>query len=362
MLGSSADSWLGLAAKSLTKVSFVSDEDLPSVSKACDMILGAGPTPQLMSILDRCPTSTPVLLVTKKSEERRLAFSNRLVTTWLGSVWTRDWEMGKWPRTVRRDIGHVLIHSDMPRACKPNPSFKHLTPSQLLPLDGSDLPVVFHSFGTYTNWGYRKLSHKETAYAMDLPVRLVNDRIGLLVWINRHERGLAFPLKPLQVALKLLMLALGGSDILEPETQIQPTPELASTGSWLSSLNRELSNAWALADAVSAKAVKADNAQIATAMWDKRVSLVLQWTHTDMARLRLLAFGHWQRLLRRDFQAYMTANHGSTWLARVLTWRRRALMAPAPRVSSSPRSILTGGTRNFKSARKVKQSSGKGRC
>jgi hypothetical protein len=108
-------------------------------------------------------------------------------------------------------------------------------------------------------------------------------------------------------------------------------------------IQRELSHAWALADAVSAKALKADNAQIATGVWDKRVSLVLPWNHINMAGLRRLVFGRWQRSLRREFHTHMCSTYGSTWLDPVLECRRRGLLLPAQRESSSPRSLQQGG-------------------
>jgi hypothetical protein len=305
----------------------------------------------LTSLLALFRTTKPVLLVSQGHSARRLVGTKpfRLthaavggVATWSGKVWTRCWNVGPWPRTVRRDIGHVLIHSDMPRACQPNPSFAHLKPTQLLPLDGYDLPVVFHSYATYANWGYRKLSHKETACTMDVPVRLVDDSTGLAVWFARHAAGLVFPLKPLQMATQLLLQTLGSVDTVQDDP-VQPADEHPSLVTWLPCIQRELSHAWALDDALSAKALKADNAQIATGMWDKRVSLVLPWNHINVAGLRRLVFGRWQRSLRREFHSHMCSAYGSTWLDRVLECRRRGLLLPAQRESSSPRSLQQGG-------------------
>jgi hypothetical protein len=351
VLGSQSDPWLGLAGRSLRKLSFASTLDLVSAVQECDVVLGAGLIEQLTSLLALFRTTKPVLLVSQGHSARRLVGTKpfRLthaaaggVTTWSGKVWTRCWNMGPWPRTVRRDIGHVLIHSDVPRACQPNPSLAHLKPTQLLPLDGSDLPVVFHSYATCANWGYRKLSHKETAHAMDVPVRLVDDSTGLAVWVARHAAGLVFPLKPLQMATQLLLQTLGSVDTVQDDP-VQPADEHPSLVTWLPCVQRELSHAWALANAVSAKALKADNAQIATGVWDKRVSLVLPWNHINMAGLRRLVFGRWQRSLRREFHTCMCSAYGSAWLDRVLECRRRGLLLPAQRESSSPRSPQQGG-------------------
>jgi hypothetical protein len=135
VLGSQSDPWLGLAGRSLRKLSFASTLDLVSAVQECDMVLGAGSIEQLTSLLALFRTTKPVLLVSQGHSARGLVGTKpfRLthaavggVTTWSGKVWTRCWNMGPWPRTVRRDIGHVLIHLDMPRACQPNPTLNRL--------------------------------------------------------------------------------------------------------------------------------------------------------------------------------------------------------------------------------------------
>jgi hypothetical protein len=144
------------------------------------------------------------------------------------------------------------------------------------------------------------------------------------------------------MATQLLLQTLGSVDTVQDDP-VQPADEHPSLVTWLPCIQRELSHAWVLADAVSAKALKADNAQIAMGMWDKRVSLVLPWNHINMAGLRRLVFGRWQRSLRREFHTCMCSTYGSTWLDRVLECRRRGLLLPAQRASSSPRSSQQGG-------------------
>jgi hypothetical protein len=364
VVGEASDSWLSLTARALLKVTYIAEAKLSVAMISCDVILGAGSVENLSEILDKHPTTKPVLLFSSGNQGRRLSGSQPRrvthqgvggVTTWHGSAWFRDWQMDRWPRTVRRDIGHVLIHSDMPRACQPDPSFIHLKTEQLYPLDGSDLPIVFHSYGTYTNWGFRKLSHKETAYAMDLPVWLVNDACGLQLWLERHHRGLVFPLKPLQIGLQVLLHDLKGeTPEYEPQNalRVQSTEDTPQDSTWLPALNRFLPVSWARIEAVSAKAVKADDAPVPTDMWDRRVTLVLPWDHTNMAGLRTLVFGRWQRLLRLEFQNFMRTEYGATWLETVLTARRLALTEPA-RVSSAIRQ--QGGVREKKGSRTQKK-------
>jgi hypothetical protein len=352
ILGRATDEWLRIATTHLDKVTFVDEHSLSQAIQGCDVVLGAGSDAFLSTTLDLLPTTKPVALFTCADSGRRRIPSFQVryithesvggVTTWKGKAWVRDWLMKDRPRTVRRNIGHVLIHSDLPRPCKPDPAFRHLKPDDLYPLDGSDLAVVFPTHATYTHWGHRKLSRKETAYAMDLPVWLVNDDSKLAAWNDRYSRGVTMPLKPFQVVLQLLLDSLA-TPSSEPLVRVQqPLNFVAAKSTWLPAIQKRLPHSWAVATAVTAKAVKSDNALTVTDMWDKRVSLVLPWNHTNMAGLRQLAFGRWQRDLRRDFQRFMRGKYGENWLQRVGRARRQALMQPA-RVHSAKQSALSGG-------------------
>jgi hypothetical protein len=247
------------------------------------------------------------------------------------------------PRTVKRNIGHIHIHSNLPRPCKSEPAFRYLNPGDLYPAEGSSLPVVFPTHATYSNWGHRRLSDKETAYIFDLPVWLASDEIKLKFWTFRYITGAAMPLKPLQVMTQLFLESLptGRSDEL-PLPLPQSSPFVAPMFTWLPMTGKRLPHSWANPSSVSDKAVKSDDAVITFEMWDKRVNLVLPWSHPNMAALRALAFGGWQRSLRREFQAFMLSKHGTRWLDKVLAGQRRRLVSPA-RVESASQPPLTGG-------------------
>jgi hypothetical protein len=158
---------------------------------------------------------------------------------------------------VKRNIGHLLTHSDLPRPCKPDPAFLHLTPEDLYPVEGSQLSVVFPTHASYTNWGHHRLNLKEVAYALDLPVWLVQDPDKLFFWTNRHYKGLVMPLKPLQIMSQLLLdsLLTAASDST-PIVNQQPGDFVVPTSTWLPAIGKTLPHTWSNPTAVSATAVK----------------------------------------------------------------------------------------------------------
>jgi hypothetical protein len=347
VLGDSDDKWLVLASTGLTNVSFVRDQDFREAIQNCDVLLGAGSGSLLLEIMTSVSTTKPVLLFTAGSTVRRLPkFQARFlthesmggVTTWKGKAWSRSWTLQAHSRTVKRNIGHLLMHSDLPRPCKADPAFHHLKLGDLYPVEGSKLSVVFPTHASYSNWGHRPLNKKEVAYAFDLPVWLVNDGAKLDKWTRHHARERCIPLKPLQVMTQLLLESVTPSDSAAPTaTKQRPVESLATTSSWLPTIQKQLSHTWADPTAISATVVKADDARIASGVWDKRVSL----EHGRL--LRSIAFGRWQRRLRLDFQRFMSIKHGFSWLGKVLECRRRRFTEPSKVMPATGQTSLTGG-------------------
>jgi hypothetical protein len=109
---------------------------------------------------------------------------------------TQAWSLTS--QLVRRIFAD--LHTAMPE-----PRFFHLKSTDLYPVEGSDLAVVFPTHSSFTNWGRRWLNNKKIVYAMDLPVWLVTDEKKLMAWMARFETRQIMPLKPLQVILKLLL-------------------------------------------------------------------------------------------------------------------------------------------------------------
>jgi hypothetical protein len=296
ILGDSDDKWMVLASTGLESVTFIQRQDIRGAMSSCDVLLGAGSRPLLTARLSEMPTTKPVLLFTKGSAARRLPhFQSRYLphegmggaTNWKGMAWSRGWKSKAYTPTVKRNIGHLLTHSGLPRPCKPDPAFLHLTPEDLYPVEGSELSVVFPTHASYTNWGHRRLNQKEVACTLDLPVWLVQDTDKLSFWTSRHSKGLVMPLKPLQIMSQLLLDSLlpAGSDS-DPVVKQQPGDFVAPTSTWLSAIGKTLPHTWSNPTVVSATAVKTDDAAVAVGIWDQRVSLVFPWDHLNMASLR----------------------------------------------------------------------------
>jgi hypothetical protein len=152
------------------------------------------------------------------------------------------------------------------------------------------------------------------------------------------------PLEPLQIMQQLLLdlLVPAGRDDL-PVLKQQPSDFVAPTSTWLPSIGKLLLHTWANPTAVSATAVKTDDAAVDVGVWDKRVSLVFPWDHLNMTSLRALVFGSWQRRIRWDFQGFMRTKHdGDSWIQNLLEGRRRRVSTLSGVVSAS-QNPQTGG-------------------
>ena len=100
--------------------------------------------------------------------------------------------------------------------------------------------------------------------------------------------------------------------------QVAPKPNYAPKHTWLPQFQRFLPGSWADPNLISAKAAKADNAKVATSMWDDRIGLIFPtWTPNRLDALRRGVL-QWQcRRLYLEFVAYMRNRHGVTWLAQL---------------------------------------------
>jgi hypothetical protein len=163
---------------------------------------------------------------------------------------------------------------------------------------------------------------------MDLPVWVVADSARLDEWSVKYAQGGHMPLKPLQVFAQLMLESLSDPEV-SSSRELAPQPCITTSSTWLPTIQKRLPHDWAISSTVTTKAVKSDDAMIDCGMWDKRVTLVLEWDHTKLAVLRKLAFSGWQRRLRREFQKYMCTKYGASWLTRVLESRRQAVLKSA---------------------------------
>jgi hypothetical protein len=132
-------------------------------------------------------------------------------------------------------------------------------------------PVLYHSHYLATGWGKHLLTVDKLGIAFGLPA-----------WVRHKEldRLQTFPLVPIQVMDGCLKGIL--ASILQPSPLQTPDPSLAApltNRSWLPpSIQCFLPHLWIDFCLVTDKAVKQEDAGVATQLWDKQCSLVLPAT------------------------------------------------------------------------------------
>jgi hypothetical protein len=83
-------------------------------------------------------------------------------TTCARRFWIKYWCYEGIAKTLKRQLSHLLDHSALPKVCSPEPSFRHLLPSAMLPMSGTLPPVVFPTHTTRTKWGSRNNNNNNT--------------------------------------------------------------------------------------------------------------------------------------------------------------------------------------------------------
>jgi hypothetical protein len=197
-----------------------SPSDWLSDSNPSDVLLGAGHGGHLADSLALLSGTTPALLVTtdKTASGRKL----RELPSWpihhwrvggttasFGRFWIRGWTFDGLPQRVSRSLGHILDHGELPSPCSKEPTFDHLSPSDLLPQDCSNLPpIVFPTHASRTKWGLRDLSPKELSLCYDAPQWVVSNPSLLKLFLERLVEGSLVPLKLLQASLHACLMAI----------------------------------------------------------------------------------------------------------------------------------------------------------
>ena len=329
---------LTLAALELVGGRLVSSENSIKLSEECDVLLGAGPLDTLILDLEKLCASTLALVIVNGNTRGRgvtKGWSRRYLshesvggaTDWTGTVMARAWTVPPVPPSVRRNLSHVLDHSDRPQECPKVRDFAHLNPNKLLPLGVPLLDVVFPSHCCRTGWGRRPLNDKEIGGAMDLPLWFSTSPL-FDAWSQRHALCKAMPLKLFQTILNGLFRSIDPvAEVIgrEASPDLSDLPGLLEIPDefWIPELNTFLPGSWVDAGEVSAKAAKADNAKIHTGLWDHRITLVLSdFADEDVEYLRPGFYQVWCQKLTGCFNRFMLATHGLGWQERLFKLRR----------------------------------------
>jgi hypothetical protein len=155
-------------------------KDWVTHSKSCDVLLGAGTTSGMSTILAALAEGVPTVMFAPSFNtriRRGRALHHHTVggaTTCHGRLSTRDWDCTGLPQAVPRQLGDILDHSMLPDVCSREPSFPHLMPEDFLPVARPLLPVGFPTHATHAKWGSRELTPKEVALCLDAPLWIVS--------------------------------------------------------------------------------------------------------------------------------------------------------------------------------------------
>jgi hypothetical protein len=307
-------------------------------SQKADLLLGAGAdSVEMLAKLSLTVPALVVLLGNSTQLARQLQtwpvwhYKVGGTTTCAARMWVRGWKFSGLPGMVNRTVGHILDYSELPKPCSSEPSFRHLSTEERLPFElvSSHVrpPIVFPTHATRTKWGYRGLTPKEISLCMDAPQWIVSNPVLLNLLHLRHSEGGSFPLKVLQAPLQACLLELGASDVPVKPVLLRPFSVSGlenPRGTWLPTLGKWLPSSWVDAEALTAKAVKADDAAILTALWDARISLVLPCTPKILVVLRRFCFGRWCRRVGLSFFGYLSRTYGADWSLRLRRARQQA--------------------------------------
>ena len=172
-----------------------------------------------------------------------------------------------------------------------------------------------------SGYGRRSLSFGELCLAWDLPLWSVPKRVTKCFF--EFVSTLA-PIKSLTAIvdsiIPVLQLPPGDPIGLSP---LRARPALVSDprGTWLPALNVWLPPTWIDDSLVTEKAVKVDDSDIPTHLWDLRISLVLQSPTLLLDRLRDFMHRVACRRVFRSFCSFLRVHHGDIWTS----WIRQSV-------------------------------------
>ena len=289
--------------------------------------------------------NAPVMCVMEAVSKRRSTRVHRNGLTWttikhvkVGGVTTRQAWIGvqhlpllKISPVVTRNLSHLLGSSCRPHPCSPNPLFCHYAATGLLRTNELHRPVVFPTSWSNTGWGARPLTDAEIFNAFDFPRWLQTYKAECSHWRSASQLvSNTIPCKLLQVVVDAWLphAPVSPNALLPSARPCNPLDDGLHSRTWLSALQRFLPSEWVDDRLISSAAVKADNAQIATTMWDRRVSLVLPCSAHHLSLIRSLLLIRWRCNITRSFLQYLHELYGQDWCAKLIQDRRLMVAQP----------------------------------
>ena len=217
------------------------------------------------------------------------------------------------PLSVPRTLSSVIDHKRYLPAGSAQESDLHLSDRlhPRRPFQSILIPSRFSPSG----YGRRSLSFHELCLAWDMPLWSLPPRVPkqFFTYVSSWS-----PIKSLtamvDAALSVVPLSDGSSLGLSPLPSLI-LPFLDPRGTWLPSLQAWLPPTWIDSSLVTEKAVKVDDSNIPTHLWDLRISLVLHSPISLVDRLRTFMHSIACRRVCRSLCRYLRTTHGDLWTA-----------------------------------------------
>ena len=215
---------------------------------------------------------------------------------------------------IRRSIKHYVNHGSRPSSViLPYHDIRYYGDDVLNPAK-LHLPVIYPTHFTATGYGIRSLTNEELSHCF-----------GIESWNGTVHVP---PIPPMQVLHVLIRHLPGGSEGPLPfHTNKWPTSALSSkssTATWIPSINSFLPHTWMDTTIDNSTAVKSDDAEVPTSLWNSRISLVFpHHSSASLDNLRSLVL-MWQiRRIFKEIVLFMTSTFGKSWVTNLLTFRKQ---------------------------------------
>jgi hypothetical protein len=284
-------------------------------SHLTDIGLVSGDSHFLRTVVPLLPAELP-LVVCCERRSRRDPLPDRLGLRWtwishsrVGGVTDQHISVGMrnlegWslaPRVSHR-IGHIISHSERSKPCPQESTTPHCTTRDSLKRSKLHLPVVHPAHFSHTGFGQRSLTGAELCSAFNVPNWMKPEPSVLQTWLDADVFGSMVPLQLFSAALDETV------PLIAPAVElIKTTPRLAEDapecGVQLADINKFLDHSWIDPGLISEKLVESDDAGVATAMWDKRISLVLSVAIDAMNKIRTMLL---RRLRQRNTRSLLS--------------------------------------------------------
>jgi len=207
---------------------------------------------------------------------------------------------------LSRTIGDFLDYSIRPKSCSQSPLSKHFKISSVLPVRGLFSPILYPTHFSSSGYGVRPLSASELGHVFGMP--------SIYLQFFRLED---FPILPTQILDSLI--AAWSDLLLRPSHKVRkidfcvptPLPVSDSAPVYLDNIQKVLPSTWSLSAPSADKAAKADDAQVARAMWDNRILTIWPSASRLIVALRPLLLRRRRRLLYLEFRNYLQNKYGT---------------------------------------------------